>query len=57
MTSKAATALEIFNSYMGEEEGIGEWFVVDQDRISLFISTLKRLQSFRLIKLPSPTVF
>lgn len=36
MTSKAATALEIFNSYMGEEEGIGEWFVVDQDRINLF---------------------
>jgi len=36
MTTKAEAALEIFNSYMGEEEGIGDWFEVDQDRINLF---------------------
>ncbi len=36
MSSKAEAALEIFNSYMGEEEGVGEWFEVDQDRINLF---------------------
>jgi acyl dehydratase len=36
MTTKAEAALELFNSVMGEEEGVGEWFVVDQDRINLF---------------------
>lgn len=36
MTSKAEAALELFNSVMGEEEGVGEWFEVDQDRINLF---------------------
>lgn len=36
MASKAEAALEIFNSYLGEEEGKGDWFVVDQDRINLF---------------------
>ncbi|MEZ7908667.1 MAG: MaoC family dehydratase [Pseudomonadales bacterium] len=36
MTTKAETALELFNSVMGEEEGVGEWFEVDQDRINLF---------------------
>jgi len=36
MTTKAEAALEIFNSYMGEEEGVGDWFEVDQDRINLF---------------------
>jgi acyl dehydratase len=36
MTTKAEAALELFNSVMGEEEGVGEWFEVDQDRINLF---------------------
>ena len=36
MTSKAAAALEIFKSYEGEEEGVGEWFQIDQARINLF---------------------
>lgn len=36
MSSKAEAALEIFNSYAGEEEGVGEWFEVDQERINLF---------------------
>ncbi len=36
MATKAEAALEIFNSVMGEEEGVGEWFEVDQDRINLF---------------------
>ncbi len=36
MTSKAEAALEIFNSYAGEEEGVGEWLEVDQDRINTF---------------------
>jgi len=36
MASKAEAALEIFKSYEGEEEGVGDWFTVDQDRINLF---------------------
>ena len=36
MSSKAEMALEVFKSYEGEEEGIGEWFEVDQERINLF---------------------
>jgi acyl dehydratase len=36
MTSKAEAALAIFKSYEGEEEGIGEWFEVDQERINTF---------------------
>ncbi len=36
MTSKAEAALAIFKSYEGEEEGVGEWFEVDQARINLF---------------------
>lgn len=36
MSSKAEAALAVFKSYEGEEEGIGEWFTVDQDRINLF---------------------
>lgn len=36
MSSKAEAALEVFKSYEGEEEGVGEWFEVDQQRINLF---------------------
>ena len=36
MTSKAEAALELFKSYEGGEEGIGDWFEVDQKRINLF---------------------
>jgi len=36
MTSKAEAALAIFKSYEGEEEGVGEWFQIDQARINLF---------------------
>ena len=36
MSSKAEAALAVFKSYEGEEEGVGEWFEVDQDRINLF---------------------
>ena len=36
MSGKAERALEIFKSFEGEEEGIGDWFVVEQDRINLF---------------------
>jgi len=36
MTSKAESAHAIYNSHLGEEEGVGEWFEVDQDRINLF---------------------
>lgn len=34
--TKAERALEIFKSYEGEEEGIGDWFEVEQERINLF---------------------
>lgn len=36
MTTKAEAALKIFESYLGEEEGVGDWFLIDQDRINLF---------------------
>lgn len=36
MTSKAEAALKIFESSLGEEEGVGEWFEVDQARINTF---------------------
>ncbi len=36
MATSAERALEIWNSVEGEEEGVGEWFEVDQDRINLF---------------------
>lgn len=36
MSSKAEAALAVFKSYEGEEEGVGDWFEVDQERINLF---------------------
>ena len=36
MSSKAEAALAVFKSYEGEEEGVGEWLTVDQDRINTF---------------------
>ena len=43
MATKAEAALKIFKSYEGEEEGVGEWLVVDQDRINMFAeATLDR---------------
>lgn len=36
MSQKAEQALAVFKSYEGEEEGVGEWFEVDQERINLF---------------------
>jgi len=34
--SHAAVALAKFEKLVGSEEGVGEWFAVDQDRIDLF---------------------
>ncbi len=36
MSTKAESALAIFESYLGEEEGVGDWFEIDQERINLF---------------------
>lgn len=36
MTTKAEKALELFKAFEGEEEGVGEWMEIDQDRINLF---------------------
>ena len=36
MASRAEEALEIFKTIEGEEEGVGDWMTVDQDRINLF---------------------
>ena len=36
MASKAEAALEIFQGYLGKEEGVGEWHTVDQKQIDLF---------------------
>ena len=32
----ATAALELWNKHVGSEEGIGEWFAVDQSRINAF---------------------
>jgi acyl dehydratase len=32
----AANALELFQKHIGNEEGVGEWFQVDQSRINAF---------------------
>ncbi len=34
--SKTAAALELWNKHVGSEEGVGEWFTVDQSRINAF---------------------
>lgn len=36
MASNAETALEIWKSVEGQEEGVGEWFQVNQERINQF---------------------
>jgi len=36
MATSAEQALEIWNSVKGEEEGVGEWLEVNQERINLF---------------------
>ena len=36
MASKAEAALEIFQKHIGSEEGVGEWFQIDQSRINAF---------------------
>ena len=36
MSEKAAAALEIYQSLLGTEEGVGEWQEIDQDRINMF---------------------
>ncbi len=36
MSQKAAAALEVYKSVLGQEEGIGEWLEIDQERINLF---------------------
>jgi acyl dehydratase len=33
---QAETALSLWKQHLGEEEGVGEWFQVDQDRIDAF---------------------
>ena len=36
MATNAETALELFASYEGEEEGVSDWMEVDQDRVNIF---------------------
>ena len=36
VSRKAAAALEIYKSILGQEEGVSDWLLVDQDRINLF---------------------
>ncbi len=43
ISEKASVALDIFQSILGQEEGVGTWMTVDQDRINLFAeATLDR---------------
>src|SRR5580765_8397568 len=32
----ASAALELWNKHVGSEEGVGEWFAIDQTRINAF---------------------
>ena len=34
--SRAAAALELWKKHVGSEEGVGEWFAIDQARINAF---------------------
>ena len=36
MSEKAAAAMAIYEKLVGQEEGVGEWLEVDQDRINMF---------------------
>lgn len=36
MTTKAEAAFKIFEAALGEEEGVGDWFKIDQERINMF---------------------
>ncbi len=36
MSSNAEAGLAVFQQFVGKEEGVGEWFQVDQKRIDLF---------------------
>ena len=36
MTTKAEQALELIQKLAGSEEGVGDWFTIDQDRINAF---------------------
>jgi len=39
MATNAEKAYELFQQYIGQEDGVGEWFVVDQQRINAFADT------------------
>ncbi len=36
MATNAEKAYELFQQYIGQEDGVGEWFVVEQQRINAF---------------------
>jgi acyl dehydratase len=36
MSEKAVAAMAIYEKLVGQEEGVGEWLEVDQDRINMF---------------------
>jgi len=36
VTTKAEQALELIQKLAGSEEGVGDWFTIDQDRINAF---------------------
>jgi acyl dehydratase len=36
MATNAEKAYELFQQYIGQEDGVGEWFVIDQQRINAF---------------------
>jgi len=36
MASKAEQAISVFQKHVGQEEGVGEWFAIDQARIDAF---------------------
>ena len=36
MASKAEAAIAVFQKHLGSEEGVSEWFTIDQERINAF---------------------
>jgi acyl dehydratase len=40
MGTHAENAYQIFQQYVGQDDGIGDWFVIDQARINLFADAI-----------------
>ena len=48
MATSAETAYELYTAAVGTPEGVGEWFVIDQDRINAFADATEDFQWIHL---------